>query len=42
MKSLAEEAPQVYKDIEEVIKVVDELQITKKVARMKPLIVIKG
>jgi len=41
-KSLAEEAPSVYKDIDEVIKVVDELGISKKVARLKPLTVIKG
>jgi len=42
MQSLAEEAPQVYKDIDEVIKVVTELGINKKVVKMKPLIVIKG
>ena len=41
-KSLAEEAPEAYKDIEEVVKVVDELGISKKVARLKPLAVIKG
>lgn len=42
MQSIAEEAPQVYKDIDEVVDVVTELGINKKVARMKPLIVIKG
>ena len=42
IKSLAEESPEVYKDIEEVVKVVDELGISKKVARLKPLTVIKG
>ena len=42
IKSLAEEAPQVYKDIDEVVNVVDELGISKKVARLKPLTVIKG
>jgi tRNA-splicing ligase RtcB len=42
VKSLAEEAPEVYKDIDEVVKVVDDLGISKKVARMHPLIVIKG
>ena len=42
MKSLAEEAPQVYKDIDEVIKVVDELGISKKIVRLKPLCVVKG
>ncbi len=41
-KSLAEEAPEVYKDIDEVVEVVHELGISKKVARMKPLVVIKG
>ena len=41
-KSLAEEAPEVYKDIEEVVSVVDELGISKKVARLKPLVVVKG
>ena len=42
IKGLATEAPEVYKDIEEVVKVVTELGINKKVARLKPLIVIKG
>ncbi|VVB79262.1 tRNA-splicing ligase RtcB [uncultured archaeon] len=42
IKALAEEAPQAYKDIEEVVRVVDELGISKKVARLKPLGVIKG
>jgi len=41
-KALATEAPQVYKDIDEVVKVVDELGISKKVARLKPIVVIKG
>ncbi len=40
--SLAEEAPQAYKDIDEVVKVVDELRISKKIARLKPMVVIKG
>lgn len=42
LHGLAAEAPEVYKDIDEVIKVVDELGINKKVARLKPLLVIKG
>lgn len=42
VKSLAEEAPSVYKDIEEVVDVVHELGISKKIARLKPLIVVKG
>jgi len=41
-KSLIQEAPDVYKDVDEVIKVVDELGISKKVARLKPLVVMKG
>ena len=41
-KCLSEEAPEVYKDVDEVIKVVDELGISKKVARLKPLAVVKG
>ncbi len=41
-KSLAEEAPDVYKDIDEVVKVVDELGINKKVVKLKPLAVVKG
>lgn len=41
-RSLAEEAPEAYKDIDEVVRVVDELGISKKIARMKPLAVVKG
>jgi tRNA-splicing ligase RtcB len=41
-KSLAEEAPEAYKDIDEVVGVVDELGISKKIARLKPLVVVKG
>jgi len=40
--SLAEEAPEVYKDIDDVVNSVDEIGISKKVARMKPLVVVKG
>lgn len=42
IKSLAEEAPEAYKDIDEVVRVVDELGISRKVARMKPIAVVKG
>lgn len=42
IKGMLEEAPEAYKDIEEVARVVDELGISKKVARLKPLTVIKG
>ncbi|MFH1607923.1 MAG: RtcB family protein [archaeon] len=41
-KSLAQEAPEVYKDIDEVVRVVDELGISRKIVRLKPLVVIKG
>ena len=41
-KALASEAPEVYKDIDEVVRVVDKIGISKKVARLKPLAVIKG
>jgi len=40
--TIAEEAPGVYKDIDEVIKVSDELGIGEKVARMNPVVNIKG
>jgi len=41
-KSLAEEAPQVYKDIDEVVRVSHELGIGNLVAKLKPLAVMKG
>ncbi len=42
LRGIAEEAPQAYKDIEEVINVVHNAGISKKVARLVPLAVIKG
>jgi len=42
IKGMLEEGPRAYKDIEEVVRVVDELGISKKVARLKPLAVVKG
>ena len=42
MKGLAEEAPQAYKDVDAVIEAVAGAGITQKVARIKPLVVIKG
>lgn len=42
LRGVAEEAPQAYKDIEEVIDVVHNAGISKKVARLTPLAVIKG
>ncbi|MFH0831375.1 MAG: RtcB family protein [archaeon] len=41
-KSIAEEAPQVYKDIDEVVKVSHEAGIGKLVAKLKPIAVMKG
>ena len=42
MRGIAEEAPQAYKDIDEVVEVVHQAGLSKKVARLKPLAVIKG
>jgi tRNA-splicing ligase RtcB len=42
MKSLKEESPDVYKDIEDVAETMDSLGISKKVANMTPIIVIIG
>lgn len=41
-KGLIEESPGVYKDVSEVVNVVDSLEISKKVAKLKPLLVVKG
>ncbi len=41
-KGIVEEAPQVYKDIDEVVKVSDKVGIGNVVARLKPMGVIKG
>ncbi|PJA70481.1 RNA-splicing ligase RtcB [Candidatus Pacearchaeota archaeon CG_4_9_14_3_um_filter_31_7] len=41
-KGLAEEAPSVYKNIDEVARVSDNLKLAKKVARLVPIAVIKG
>jgi tRNA-splicing ligase RtcB len=42
MPGLAEEAPQAYKDVDSVVDVVIRANIAKKVARLRPLAVIKG
>jgi len=42
MKGLVEEAPEVYKDIDEVIRVSDKLGLAKAVVRVVPLAVMKG
>lgn len=41
-RGLVAEAPQAYKDVEEVVKVSDELGLAKKVSRLIPIGVIKG
>ncbi|MGQ9706957.1 MAG: RtcB family protein [bacterium] len=40
--TLAEEMPEAYKDVDEVVEVVDGAGISKKVAKMRPLAVMKG
>lgn len=42
MKDLLEEAPEAYKNIDEIVEVVDSAGIAKRVARLVPLAVIKG
>ena len=41
-RGIAEEAPQAYKNIDDVIEVVHNAGISRKVARLAPLAVIKG
>jgi tRNA-splicing ligase RtcB len=41
-KGLAEEQPEAYKDVDAVVDVVDKAGLAKKVARLRPLGVIKG
>lgn len=41
-KTLIEEAPETYKDVERVVEIVDQVGISKKVARLIPLGVVKG
>lgn len=42
IKELAEEAPEAYKDVNEVVDVIHRSGIAKKVARLKPVVAIKG
>ena len=42
LKGLAEEAPQAYKDIESVVNISTQAGLSREVARLKPLGVIKG
>jgi tRNA-splicing ligase RtcB len=41
-RSLIEEAPQVYKNVDDVVNVVDKAGLSRKVCRMRPVVVIKG
>lgn len=41
-RGMVEEAPEAYKDVNEVVRVSDELGIGKMVAKLKPLAVVKG
>jgi tRNA-splicing ligase RtcB len=41
-ETLGEEAPEAYKDVDEVVNVVHQAGISQRVARMKPLSVMKG
>ena len=41
-KTLREEMPDAYKDVENVVEIVDALNIAKKVIKIKPMAVIKG
>ena len=41
-KTLAEEMPEAYKDVSDVVGVMHDAGITRKVARLKPIGVIKG
>jgi Uncharacterized conserved protein len=42
MKLLAEEAPYAYKDASEVVRVCDRVGLSKIVARLRPVAVVKG
>ena len=42
LRGIAEEAPQAYKNIDEIVEVVHRAGLSKKVARLVPLAVIKG
>jgi tRNA-splicing ligase RtcB len=42
MSGLAEEAPEAYKDVNEVVEIVHQIGIAQKLAKLKPIGVIKG
>ncbi len=41
-RTIAEEMPDAYKDVDEVVKAVEVAGLAKRVARLKPSLVIKG
>ena len=41
-RTVAEEMPDAYKDVDKVVDAVEEAQLAGKVARLKPRLVIKG
>ena len=42
MRGIAEEAPGAYKDIREVVDAADDANLARKVARLEPLVCVKG
>ena len=42
MKGLVEEAPEVYKNVDDVVRVSHELKLATLVVKLKPLAVMKG
>ena len=42
LSGLAEEAPEAYKDVDDVVRVVEGAELARKVAQLKPIAVIKG
>jgi tRNA-splicing ligase RtcB len=42
MRGIAEEAPEAYKDVAEVVDAADAAGLARKVARLEPLVCIKG
>ena len=42
MRGVAEEAPQAYKDVSEVVDCADAAGLARKVARLEPLVCVKG
>jgi tRNA-splicing ligase RtcB len=42
MRGVAEEAPGAYKDVNEVVDAADHARLASKVARLEPLVCVKG